>query len=165
MRRATGTLLLGAALLIGLQLPSCAQVLNDEGSQATQSRADGVPPIPPRKPPVPVEASSVQGASQGNMICKDPRLTGKPVDNVVGRIPGCGIYAPVKLTAISGIKLTTPATLDCPTARTVANWLTGVADVEARRVLGARITKVWVMGSYSCRTRNNRPRSAAWSGC
>ena len=32
----------------------------------------------------------------------------------------------------------------------------GVAQVEAKRTLGARITKLWIMGTYSCRTRNNR---------
>ena len=145
--------MLSAALLGTLQLPSCAQVAEEPAA----ARAEGVPPIPPRKPPVPAEALTATAPAPDGIICKDPRLQGKPVDNVVGRIPGCGIYAPVKLTAISGIKFTTPATLDCPTARTVANWLTGVADVEARRTLGARISRVWVMGSYSCRTRNNRP--------
>lgn len=115
-------------------------------------------PLPPRKP-TPVVPAVAAPATSGSMVCRDPRLTGRAVSNIVGRIPGCGIFEPVKLTSIAGIRLTTPATLDCRTARTFANWLTGVADVEARRMLGARITKVWLMGTYSCRTRNNKPEA------
>ena len=154
MPRYAEALPLACVLVLGLQFPSCAQIPAERPEAV--ARTPGIPPIPPRKPQVPAENIFPAIPSPDGLVCRDPRLSGKTVENVVGPIPGCGIFAPVKLSAISGIKLTTPATLDCPTARTVANWLTGVADVEARRTLGARITKIWVMGSYSCRTRNNR---------
>lgn len=114
-------------------------------------------PLPPRKPAELLATQPRPLATPGSFVCRDPRLTGTRVSNVVGAIPGCGIYQPVKIRAVAGIKLSSPATLDCRTARTFANWLTGVADIEARRTLGARIEKVWIMGTYSCRTRNNRP--------
>ena len=156
MQHGPGMTALAASLAICLHVSACAQT--PEPAPGAREGTEGQVPVPPKKPPVPVDgAYSSAAVSPDGLICKDPRLTGTPVKNVVGPMPGCGIYAPVKLTSIAGIKLTTPATLDCPTARTVANWLTGVADVEARRTLGARITKIWVMGSYSCRTRNNRP--------
>ena len=125
--------------------------------ETTAAPAPGLPPIPLSKPQR--LATMAASTSTGAMVCRDPRLTGRSVSNIVGRLPGCGIFEPVKLTSIAGIKLTAPATLDCRTARTFANWLTGVADVEARRMLGARITKVWLMGTYSCRTRNNKPEA------
>lgn len=114
-------------------------------------------PIPPLKPVPDTDPAPVLAVAPGDMVCRDPRLKGLQKASFAGTIPGCGIGNPVRITEIAGIKLTTPATLNCRTARTFANWLTGVADVEARRTLGARITKVWIMGTYSCRTRNNRP--------
>ncbi|MEM1164361.1 MAG: extensin family protein, partial [Pseudomonadota bacterium] len=92
--------------------------------------------------------------SPEQMVCKDPRLQGRRVPNVTGPIRGCLIIDPVKVTRVAGIKLSNPATLDCRTARTFANWVTSVADPAARDILGARITNVWIMGTYSCRTRN-----------
>ena len=75
---------------------------------------------------------------------------------LIGRIPGCAIPDPVEITHISGVKLSTPATLDCRTALTVANWVSGIAEPAARKYLGGRLKSMWLMGSYSCRTRNNK---------
>ncbi|MEM7060789.1 MAG: extensin family protein [Pseudomonadota bacterium] len=91
------------------------------------------------------------------MVCRDPRLRGDPRPTVVGHMPGCGILNPVRVTEISGIKLSTPATLDCRTARAFANWVTGVATPAATEILGRRLTNVKVVGSYTCRTRNHKP--------
>lgn len=141
-------------LLAFLALPACAQIPEPKPVTA-ETRTPGVPPVPLPRPDF--VASAQPKATPGAFVCKDPRLTGTRIDNVVGPIAGCAIYQPVRLSEISGIKLSNPAKLDCRTARTFANWLTGVADVEARRTLGARIEKVWLMGTYSCRTRNSRP--------
>ncbi|MEM7423593.1 MAG: extensin family protein, partial [Pseudomonadota bacterium] len=89
-------------------------------------------------------------------ICGDSRLRGTVAARIAGPISGCGIAAPVKITQIAGITLTTPATLECRTARTFADWVTGSADPAAKRQLGSGISKIWVMGTYACRTRNNR---------
>lgn len=92
----------------------------------------------------------------GAILCEDPRLTGVHADDIVGRLPGCGIYQPVRLRAIAGVKLSSAAVLDCRTARNLANWVTGIAQPAARQLLTARLEKLWIMGTYSCRTRNNR---------
>lgn len=90
-------------------------------------------------------------------VCRDPRLAGAVIPPIGDLGAPCGITHPVRLTAVSGVAFDTPATLDCPTARRVAHWLTGVAEPLARQHFGSRIVEVDVMGSYSCRTRNNRP--------
>ena len=113
-------------------------------------------PLPPPRPTGLATIPAVKAPAAGKLICEDPRLIGAPVSNVVGKLPGCGILNPVKISEIAGVKLSSPATLDCRTARTFANWVSGVAQPEARRTMGARISKLWIMGSYSCRTRNNR---------
>ena len=58
--------------------------------------------------------------------------------------------------------MSTPATLSCDAAQVFADWLTGVADPAARKMLDGRIKQVWVMASYTCRTRN-RQRGAKMS--
>lgn len=120
------------------------------------------PPVPPVKP----EATRLRTAMidrpttddrprTGGVVCGDPRLIGRMKPTVTGRHPGCLITEPVEVTAIAGVRLSTPATLSCRTARAFANWIMGVADPAARQMLGGRITRVWLMGSYACRTRNS----------
>ena len=93
----------------------------------------------------------------GPGLCGDPRLRGTKTGDIKRPIARCSIETPVKVTHISGIKLTTPAVLNCPTASTFADWLTGKADPAARKHLGGSIEKVWVMAGYACRSRNSRP--------
>lgn len=108
-------------------------------------------PVPARLPDTGYERQPDQ------FVCRDPRLAGAMLPAIGDFGAPCGITLPVRLTSISGVALDTPATLDCPTARRVAHWLTGVAEPLARQHFGSPIVEVDVMGSYACRTRNNRP--------
>ncbi len=118
-------------------------------------------PIPPPKVIVPVprepapERLTPRPGAPG-MVCRDPRMIGQKLPDIVevDRL-ACGIDDPVEINWIGSIELAPPIVAGCETARRVADWLTGVADPEAERGLGARITGVRVMGSYSCRRRNN----------
>ena len=129
---------------------------------ATAAPLDG--PVPPQRPkrvaPPDFRAAAdpkpAPTLNPNEMVCRDPRLRGDPRPTVVGHLIGCGILNPVKVSEIAGIKLSTPATLDCRTARTFANWVTGVAVPAATEILGRRLTRVTIYGSYSCRTRNHK---------
>ncbi len=120
-------------------------------------------PLPPERPgsgrdgPAAVEAAP--SATMAQMVCRDPRLAGDPRPDIidVGDI-ACGIDDPVRVTSVAGIRLSPPALLGCPTARRLADWLTGVAQARARAHLQAGIAEVRVMGSYACRTQNNAGR-------
>lgn len=115
-------------------------------------------PEPPSRPATSqADPPRVVAPPQEQIICGDPRLIGRKRGNIVGHLPGCGVLEPVQITKISGIEIDGETTLDCRTARTVANWLTGVVVPEARTHLGSGIETVHVFGTYSCRTRNNRP--------
>ena len=93
----------------------------------------------------------------GPGLCGDPRLRGTRTVDIKRPISRCSIQTPVKVTHVAGIKLTTPAVLNCATASTFADWLTKDADPAARRHLGGSIEKVWVMAGYACRSRNSKP--------
>lgn len=136
-----------AAVLILLAGPALAAGPAPLQAPEPPARPATVQPSPPR----------VVAPLPEAIICGDPRLIGRRRGNIVGPLPGCAILEPVQITKISGIDIQGDTTLDCRTARTVANWLTGVVVPEARRRLGSGVSMVHVFGSYSCRTRNNRP--------
>ena len=112
-------------------------------------------PLPPERPAVTVVADAVSG----EMVCRDPRLSGDPRPDIidVGQL-ACGIDDPVQITSVAGIRLSQPALVGCRTARRLADWLTGVVEIQARAHLQAGIAEVKVMGSYACRTQNNAGR-------
>ena len=90
-------------------------------------------------------------------VCRDPRIDGAMIPAILHPSWPCGIAQPVRVNAIAGIRLSTPATLDCNTASRLATWLTGVVAPAAEAHLGAGVEKVWLMGTYACRRRNNKP--------
>ena len=121
-------------------------------------------PLPPERPdgpardgPAAVEAAP--SATAAMMLCRDPRLVGEAGPDIVevGDL-ACGIDDPVRVTSVAGIRLSPPALLGCPTARRLADWLTGVAQRQARAHLGAGIAELRVTGSYACRSVNNAGR-------
>lgn len=105
-------------------------------------------PMPPPKP-------GTRPRSTG-ALCGDPRLVGSTAVSLKRPIAACGIPDPVRLTKIAGVELTTPAVLDCHTAKTFADWITQDAEPAARKILGGNIQKIWMMGAYSCRSRNSQ---------
>jgi hypothetical protein len=104
---------------------------------------------PPRARPGSGDAAP---RSSGNAVCGDPAIIGRPLDPIGSRTRGCGIDEPVQVTAIDGITLTQPATLDCGTATALRQWI----DEGLRPAFGGdRVVGLQVAGHYVCRTRNN----------
>jgi hypothetical protein len=117
-------------------------------------------PVPPERPaPGPAAVEAAPSTTTAMMVCRDPRLAGEARPDIVdvGDL-ACGIDDPVRVTSVAGIRLSPPALLGCPTARRLADWLTGVAQPQARAHLQTGIAEVRVMGSYACRTQNNAGR-------
>ncbi|MDV7143821.1 extensin family protein [Tropicimonas sp. TH_r6] len=69
---------------------------------------------------------------------------------------GCGISNPVKVTEVSGVRLSTAATIDCTTAKALNSWVqNGIKPAFGRK--GGGVKEIKVVASYACRRRNNRP--------
>ncbi|MCU0910485.1 MAG: extensin family protein [Rhodobacteraceae bacterium] len=88
-------------------------------------------------------------------VCGDPRITGQTMAPIAGRVQGCGVEDPVKITAVSGVTLSMAATIDCPTAIALADWV----DETVKPTVGQHgggVAGLNVMGHYSCRPRNNQ---------
>jgi hypothetical protein len=96
-----------------------------------------------------------QAGVQGGGLCGDAGLVGE----VFGAVPGpgaCGIPNAVRLRAVSGVRLSTSATIDCNTAKALKRWVdrSVIPETDGR---GGGVAELRVAASYACRGRNNQP--------
>ncbi len=92
-------------------------------------------------------------AGQG-AVCGDPALIGESIGHVSGD-GACGIQDAVLLKAVDGVALSTPATINCGTAKALKYWV----NSAARPAVGNRgggVNELKVAASYACRTRNHK---------
>lgn len=169
-----------AALIVALATTASAEITRspipvlrpggDIGREVPQPPArDWVPSAPEvTRSPVPAErpkdlAERAQAAiakarvsyGKKGSVCGVPEIRGHAASAIPGRIKGCGVDAPVRVTEVAGLKFSSPATMDCTTAKAVHTWIeAGVKP--AVRGLG-QPAGLHVMASYACRTRNNKP--------
>jgi hypothetical protein len=108
-----------------------------------------VPAVAVRPKPVPETTQPKRGS-----VCGDRRIRGESLPPITGRIRGCGVEDPVRVTEVDGVRLSTPITVDCPTAVALKNWLKKGLKPAVGRV---GVAELKIAASYSCRTRNNRP--------
>ncbi|SEL11203.1 Extensin-like protein C-terminus [Roseovarius azorensis] len=88
-------------------------------------------------------------------LCGDPGLAGSVSGYLPGEVAGCGVERAVRLEVVHGVRLSQPATLDCPTARAVGKWVRRSAKPEVRR-MGGELTGLRVPAHYVCRARNHQ---------
>lgn len=91
-------------------------------------------------------------APADGFVCGDRDIRGEELARITSNVQGCGLEEPVRVTMVDGIRLTTPATIDCATARALKSWVQeGVRPAFGRQeVVGLRVA-----ASYICRPRNN----------
>ncbi len=113
------------------------------------------PPMVPPAAPFQYDPAPRQSFAAGT-VCGDPAIHGQRIPTIQGRLPGCRIENPVKITSIDGVSLSQPSILDCPTARTLRGWI-GRSLKPMFRGRGGGIAKLTILSHYACRTRNSRP--------
>lgn len=107
-----------------------------------------------QKTATPTATASVSGPRRGS-VCGDRGIRGQAIARIHGRISACGITNPVKITEVDGVKLSTPATLNCTTAKALKQWVHSGAKPAVGR-MGGGIKSLRVVAHYACRTRNNQ---------
>lgn len=88
-------------------------------------------------------------------VCGDPAILGERAGQVPGKVKGCGIDQAVRVRAVSGVSLSTPALIDCTTAKALKLWV----DRSLKPTVGRRgggVREMRVFASYACRTRNSK---------
>lgn len=72
----------------------------------------------------------------------------------------CGIPAPILLRGFRTspeLTFSPPATLARPTAEALDYWVATAVQPAAWRILGAPVSRIILIGSYTCRNRNSDP--------
>jgi hypothetical protein len=113
------------------------------------------PVLPGEQPTVPWTESEIEAAKAK---CKE-LLTGDPLDYEV--LPPikegiCGTPAPVLLRAVGTdpkVTINPPATLSCPMADVLGEWLRDTVQPEAKKLFGSTVIKIQNASSYVCRNR------------
>jgi hypothetical protein len=94
--------------------------------------------------------STVKGRK--GSVCGVNAIKGEALAAITSRVRGCGIENPVRVTSVSGVALSTPATLDCTTAKALNRWVTeGLQPAFGRK----EVVQLQVAAHYACRPRNN----------
>jgi hypothetical protein len=93
--------------------------------------------------------------SRRGSVCGDRDIRGTVVGRVPGKLKGCGASDAVRVTEVSGVKLSQAAVLTCDTARALKSWVDNGVQPAFRRL--GPVVSMRVAAHYSCRTRNNRP--------
>ncbi len=121
-------------------------------SQTTLTRS----PRPTSRPTqVLREVRARQRQAQRGMVCEIPQIQGDWIGVVPGRIKGCGISEAVRVKSVSGVVLSQPALMDCPTAKALNRWV--INGVRPSLRTKGRVVQLNVAAHYACRTRNNQP--------
>jgi hypothetical protein len=132
---------------------------------------DEVIPIPRAKPaelagpalvamaPGPGSSWSTDEVNAARAAC-GPLLHGLDLDwrplDPIGSEGGCGTPAPIEVTAIAGVRLEPPATVNCRLAAKLHGWITGSVQPAALKDLKTQVEVIHTASSYVCRRRNNQ---------
>lgn len=100
--------------------------------------------------------SQQERTTSAGSVCGVNTIKGTKLQAIPGKMAGCGVAEPVSITSVSGVKLSTQATVDCGTAQALDTWVRDSVKPTVGR-LGGGVQGLYIMASYSCRTRNNRP--------
>ncbi|WP_231704039.1 extensin-like domain-containing protein [Cochlodiniinecator piscidefendens] len=93
--------------------------------------------------------------TQSGSVCGDPRIRGEEIAPIAGRLQGCGLSNPVRVTEIDGVTLSQAATINCETAEALRDWIIdGVRPAVGSQ--GGGVSSLRIVAHYACRTRNNR---------
>lgn len=107
-------------------------------------------------PLVRVASNTPQLSSRPGSICGDSGIRGEVLAPIAGKIAGCGVANPVRVTSVDGVALSQQSIMDCATARTLRSWVSeSLKPTVGRR--GGGIKSLKVAAHYSCRTRNSQP--------
>lgn len=87
-------------------------------------------------------------------VCGDSGIIGQRLSAIPGRLKGCGVANPVRVTAVAGVVLSQPSTLNCTSATALKRWVQGTVKPTVGK-LGGGVAALRVAAHYSCRTRNN----------
>ncbi len=132
-----------------------------------------VPPLPDRNPlrtGAPVEAAPLKPGEYPSVPWTDAEVTAATEEckELLGAVTIdyqplppikeglCGAPAPILVSSVGKnpkVEIKPPATMTCPLARALSDWLNNAVQPEAKTLLGAEVVALRNATSYSCRNR------------
>lgn len=103
------------------------------------------------KTAVPGKPSKVPVTSKKGSVCGDPAIKGEKISPIKSKVKGCGVPDAVRVTSVSGVRLSQAATIDCKTAAALRKWV----DKSVQPAFGNKLVELQVAAHYICRPRNN----------
>ncbi len=109
-------------------------------------------PPPPKKKSKADRAKERETASKKGSVCGVAAIKGEQIAPIKSKVKGCGLADGVRVTSVSGVRLSQAATIDCATAKALNTW---VKDV-LQPAYGGSVVELRVAAHYICRPRNNK---------
>ena len=90
-------------------------------------------------------------ASMEGSVCGVAAIKGEPIAPIGSKVKGCGVAEPVRVTSVSGVRLSQAATVDCSIAKSLNAWV----DEVAQPAFDGKLSELRIAAHYICRGRNN----------
>ncbi len=90
-------------------------------------------------------------ASAKGSVCGVNTVKGEKIAAIAARVKGCGLADGVRVTSVSGVRVSPAITVDCETATALDRWIDGAVQPA----YGGKVVEVRIAAHYICRTRNN----------
>ena len=91
-------------------------------------------------------------ASKKGAVCGVNAIKGEKIAPIKAKVKGCGLQDGVRVTSVSGVRLSQAITVDCATATALDTW---VRDV-LQPTYGGDVVELRIAAHYICRSRNNK---------
>ncbi|MFN3606319.1 MAG: extensin family protein [Cypionkella sp.] len=115
------------------------------------------PSAPPKpgtpKPVTPKPGTPAQNQPRKGSVCGDRAIRGEVIGSITSKTQGCGVADAVRVTELSGVRLSQAITVECGTAVALKDWI----DRAMRPAFGRReVVQLRIAAHYACRGRNNK---------
>jgi hypothetical protein len=90
-------------------------------------------------------------ASMKGSVCGVAAIKGEEIARISSKVRGCGVEDAVRVTSVSGVRLSQAATVDCSIAKALNSWV----DEVAQPAFDGRLVELQIAAHYVCRSRNN----------
>jgi hypothetical protein len=97
--------------------------------------------------------SKAMTRSKKGSVCGDASIKGEVLAPITGRVKGCGVAEPVRVTSVDGVRLSEAAIMDCTTAKALKTWVTEGLEPAFPK---SKVVELRVAAHYICRSRNNQ---------
>jgi hypothetical protein len=109
------------------------------------------PAAEPRAESRPKKKKKERATKKGS-VCGVNAIKGEKIATIKSKVKGCGLADGVRVTSVSGVRLSQAITVDCATATALNTWV----DKVVQPALRDDVVELKVAAHYICRSRNNQ---------